>query len=121
MLIVKEGDLFWKMEDIGDRGYCLSHGPIHFDWSNDLTPYLSQLKYGKETVDRKQAEVVELRRQNEVLERENLTKGKEAELHAEEIKARDKEAKDKEQAVIQNYKTIFDEQELAMDAQVRPT
>ena len=72
-------------------------------------------------MDRKQAEVVELRRQNEVLERENLTKGKEAELHAEEIKARDKEAKDKEQAVIQNYKTIFDEQELAMDAQVRPT
>ena len=78
----------------------VSHGPIHFDWSNDLTPYLSQLKYGKETVDRKQAEVVELRRQNEVLERENLTK---AEL------------------LIQKYKTISDKQLLAMDAKVRPT
>ena len=62
---------------------------------------------------------MELRSENEALEREVVTKTKEVERLVKDLDALKKENLDSQQAQSNTFKTIFEEQDLALDAQVR--
>ena len=74
---------------------------------------------GNKSLGANHAEAADLKRHIESLEREVLTKTKEAEAHAQDLEAEKKKAVDKENTLCQNYRKILEEQEMAMDAQVR--
>ena len=77
------------------------------------------MKGGTKSLEKKKAELLELKSQNDALDREVLTKKKEVEQLTKDLETKKKEALENEQVVGQNYKKIFEEQDLALDAQVR--
>ena len=76
------------------------------------------MKRETDSLQQKKTLTVELQRQVESLEKEVLTKTKNAQEQSQELETQKKSAEAERKTLCDNYRKILEEQEFAMDAQV---
>ena len=79
---------------------------------------LLQVESGSRLSAKQQTEIMDLGKQIENLEREVVTKKKETEQLNKDLDGMKEEALKSQETATNNFKTIFEEQDMALDAQV---